>query len=238
MLTSKTQEILLHRFEEMLLHRFEEMLLSRPAAAVCAACIAHTAVFPIDTLRTRALVGTTAAGNLYDGVRVSTISRALGTGVFMQVYELGLASHMPVGVSATLASMTSSVPVSLLDVVKKQRQTRRLGVVNARRRVALYALHAVNHVPRACIQYMVYERVMRVLRSGGMAPSHAGGLAAAIASGLAVAILFPLERLRAQCVFGASIPRKPPAHARFLSVAQTLTSNGIGHARLKNIAPR
>lgn len=215
-------------------------MLLRPVAGVLASCLATLSVYPLDTWKARSLVHTNATGNVYAGVHLSLASRATGTAVFMSVYETALAAHVPTATSAALASMSSTVPVCLFDVAKKERQTRRpRSVAMTRRRMAgLYVLHASSHMPRSVVYYFLYERMMPTFMELGLTAAASGACAAMISSSVAVLLLFPLERLRMLFIFGREASRASPLRARLLSVLQTLASTTVGHAILEALAPR
>ena len=215
------------------------MLLSRPVAAVCASCIAHAALYPIDTLKVRSIVTTNATKHLYSGIVPHLVGQLLGTAVFMTIYEHSKSKGVPIVWSAATASASSAVPRSLLDTVKKKRQAQKQVNLTCCKMCSIYGLHLAKTVPRSCIHYFVYERLVRFLVNVGLSSFVVGGVGAAVASGLSSVMLFPLEVLRMRMIF-AEDTKSWKAMRRGLSLAllQSMLSSALGHGIMEELSPR
>lgn len=211
---------------------------TRPVAAVCASCIAHIAVFPFDTLKTRALVHTNVTGHVYDGIGVQLSGNIVGTAIFFSVYERCLASDVLVVCSAAIASASSSIPLSAFDMEKKRRQTRRPLALTPRKLFATTMLHASKRIPRACVHYYAYEPLVRIMRQSGVHATIAGAVSAFVGTCLATLFLFPLDSWRTQQLFDEQSTVAQRARSRRLALWQALLSSSIGHAILETLAPR
>ncbi len=213
------------------------MAISRPLAAVCGTCIARSVVFPLDTLRVRSIVPTNTSGRMFDGLGVDMCGQTIGTAVFMQVYESSLQRFASILLSATFASAIAAAPRSFFDVLKKMKQTGRVVEFKRSSFVLVYLLHVAKHVPRSCVHYFAYERILFYFRRHlSVSMFLAGAVAATVGSMLTAVFIFPIDYVRMGLMFGGT--SSTFVRPLCLTLLQTILSSGIGHGILESLAPR
>lgn len=199
----------------------------------------NVVVYPLDTLKTRCIVATNATGRRFDGLKTDLAGRALTTGTYMSVYEHALGSW-PVAHSAAAASVVSSIPRTVFDICKKQRQTRRAAYLTVPRTLYAYGLTVCKHLPRSCIHYIIYEALLARLHGAHFPRALKGAIAAAVGTSIASLVIFPLEVVRLRLLFpdpsAANLGRLRSALK--ISLLSAVISSSLGHGLLEWFSPR
>lgn len=211
--------------------------MKRTLAAMCAAFVAHTLTFPLETYIIRSQFQSVSSPlNLGRTCVVSSSSAVVSCGIYVTAYESLRSVSVPL--AATTATLLTHIPKTAVDLRKKRAQS---GIVSKLSRPVFrkaYGLGVAYDIPKSCIKFSVYEHILSVAKH--QAPAVAGALAAFYASILTSLVCSPIQYVRNQLIVRGKIGGidRRILKTIILYSVYGLIRNVIGYSLLEHLAPR
>ena len=214
------------------------MRLTRPVAALFASCVAKTLLYPLDTMKFQSMVAVNMSnGTLFRGIQYEFIGNGISTYAYYSMYER-LVTSGSILQSAAAASLLSSSLYVLFDIHKKRVQagytSRR---ITPRHIVTSYLLLCITRLPKTCIHYATYERLLFWLTVLGCANSVAGAIGGMMSTIVSMCFMYPFDVMRAQLASGRTEHSICLWRSVLLSIGYRALSSAIGHGIMEHLAP-
>ncbi|ORX88347.1 mitochondrial carrier [Basidiobolus meristosporus CBS 931.73] len=210
-----------------------------------AGTVIDTALFPLDTIKTRlqSNLGFTKSGGfsgVYSGLSSAVLGSAPAAGVFFVTYEALKASlsgynagdssvvHMTAASCGEISACFVRVPT---EVIKQRMQTKQYPSIGSAVRALLqadgalgfyrgYLSTVVREIPFTCIQFPLYEKLkIRWGRhKGGNVEPWEAGVCGSLSGGLAGALTTPLDVVKTRTMLAIRSHRYPGIHQTLVHI--------------------